>query len=188
MNGEKDISTREGLSRAGWIPSSPEDNFVEWRNFDFSVVERPNVSSLFFTIDYPTYYDFLADPDNEAGDYYVTDNRGFPALIDCLANNFSSNPSTDKRIHLETVVNQIEYGNTCVCAKATERGEVTRYCARYGMVTFSVGVLKEQSSTLFSPTLPEAKIKLMLSTSSCWLFIAVSMPNTRTGSGMIMNT
>ena len=156
-SGGDDTSVREGLTQAGWIPSSPEDSFIEWFEFDFCFAETPNVSSLFLSIDLPTYSDFLADPGNDAGDYYITDNRGYPALIQCLANNFSTNPSSDDRIHMETVVTRIEYSDDCVCATATENGEVQQYCAPYAIVTFSIGVLRQQSSTLFSPPLPESK-------------------------------
>ena len=156
-----DISAREGLTQAGWIPTSPEDNFVEWFSFDFCVGESPNVSSLLEDLDISTFSDFLADPDNDAVDYLVTDSKGYSSLIQCLANNFSTNPSTDERIHLNTVVTRIVYNEDCVCATATENGQETTYCAPYAIVTFSLGVLKEGSSTLFSPPLPEAKVNAL---------------------------
>ena len=156
-SGGDDTSVREGLIQAGWIPSSPEDNYVEWFGFHFCFAESPDVTSLFLIDSDSTYSDFLADPGNDAGDYYITDNRGYPALIECLANNFSTNPSSDGRIHMETVVTRIEYSDGCVCATATENGEVQQYCAPYAIVTFSFGVLRQQSSTLFSPPLPELK-------------------------------
>lgn len=153
---QNDISVREGLTQASWIPNSPEDNFVEWFGHDFCFSERPNVSSV-TNLDVLTYSDFLADSDNDGEDYYITDSRGSPALIQCMTSNFSTSPSTDERIHLEAVVTRIEYGDDCVCATANENGQVTRYCAPYAIVTFSLGVLQQGVSTLFSPPLPEAK-------------------------------
>ncbi len=173
-NGDPDISQREALTQAGWVPSSPEDNFVDWFGFDFCAGERPNVSSSLAGLNDPTYSDFLASPDNEAGDYYITDNRGFPALIQCLANNFSANPNTDERIHLETEVTQIEYSEDCVCATANENGGVTQYCAPYAIVTFSVGVLKQGSATLFSPPLPAAKVNALRFIVNAFYFIIYS--------------
>ncbi len=150
---------------------------MDWFRFDFNSAESPNVSSS-YTGD-PTYSDFLASPNNEAGDYYITDNRGSPALIQCLASNFSANPNTDERIHLETEVTRIEYGEDCVCATANENGRVIRYCAPYAMVTFSVGVLKRGSTTLFSPPLPEAKVNALRFIVNAFYFIIYSHFNER---------
>ena len=155
QNGEPDFSVRDALTQGGWNLSSIEDNYLEWFCFDFCFAENPNVSSAFFSLDIPTFTDFLASPENDARDYFVTDNRGFPALIDCLVSNFTV--PNDDRIHLEAEVTRIEYSDDCVCATATEDGEETMFCGRYAIVTFSVGVLGQSLSTLFSPPLPQEK-------------------------------
>ena len=158
LNGMSDITAREAFTDANWTPISPEDGFVEWFGFDICSGETPDVASLYNFIDDPTYTAFLQDPENYAGDYVVTDDRGYVYLIDCLLRNFSSTPSTpssDERIKLETEVTGIEYSDDCVCASVLQDSTATRYCASYAMVTFSVGVL--QGEDLFTPPLPEAK-------------------------------
>ncbi len=158
--GMPDISVREALTTAGWVPSTPEDHFVEWFEFDFCFAEPPDVSSLFRDIDISTYTDFLQSPENNGEDFFVTDNRGMPFLIDCLANNFSNNePSNDPRIYLNTNVTRIEYNNDCVCATAVRDGESEEYCAPYAIVSFSINVVKRME---FSPPLPEEKMTACL--------------------------
>lgn len=178
-SGDPDISVREGLTRGGWIPTTIEDNYVEWFEFDFCLAESPDISSLFAGIGTPTYSDFLADPDNDAEDYYITDNKGFPALIQCLADNFSTNPNMDECIHLETVVTQIEYSDECVCVTTNENGGINQYCAPYAIVTFSVGVIKQGSSTLFSPALPPAKVNALNFIVTAFYFIVFAEFNER---------
>ena len=158
LNGMSDITAREAFTDANWTSSSPEDGFVEWFGFDYCIAETPDVSSLFDSIDLPTYTAFLQDSENDVGDYFITDERGYVYLIDCLLSNFSStpsSPSSDERIKLETEVTGIEYSDDCVCASVLQDSTATRYCASYAIVTFSVGVLQDED--LFTPPLPEAK-------------------------------
>ena len=150
-----DFSAREGLTQAGWTPSSAGDSFVEWYNFDFSFAEKPDVTSVAGIYRLPD-RDFVSG-NNQPGEYFITDHRGYPYLIQCLANNFSRNSNTDNRIHLNTTVTRIEHGDECVCVTTTENGRETQYCASYAIVTFSVEVLRQQGPTLFSPPLSEAK-------------------------------
>lgn len=154
--GLPDISVREALTNGSWVPTTPEDDFVEWLGFDYCAGQPPDVSSLYQSVNLPTYSDFLQQPDNEGRDYFITDRRGYVHLVECLTSNFSTNANSDKRIRLEAVVTQIEHSNDCVCASALESGVSTRYCAPYGIVTFSLGVLKQQQM-LFSPPLSDAK-------------------------------
>ncbi|XP_064396029.1 uncharacterized protein LOC135343033 [Halichondria panicea] len=149
-----DVSARAGFTEAGWTPNGANDNWVEWYNFDFSSIDPPDNTSLQAFSNDATSMDFSNTP----SDYLITDNRGTVFLIECLANAFTNNnPTSDQRIHLSTTVTTIEYGDSCVCATATENGQTVRYCGRYAIVTFSLGVLKAQASTLFSPPLPTAK-------------------------------
>lgn len=155
--GMPDIYVREALTNSGWTPITPEDNFVEWLDFDFCFAEPPDFSSLFGSVDLATYSDFTT-PNGEAGDFYITDSRGTPFLTDCLANNISSDPNNDPRIHLDTTVTRIEYSDDCVCASAMENGESTEYCAPYAIVSFSIGAVKQMT---FSPALPEDKLNAL---------------------------
>lgn len=158
LPGVTDDLARTAYTEAGWMPNGPNDNWVEWFNFDFSTINPPDTVSLQGFSNDATNNDFLARPGNTPSDYLITDNRGTVYLVECLANNFTNNsPMTDSRIHLNTNVTRIEYNDNCVCATATENGQSVRYCGRNGIVTFSLGVLKQEASTLFSPSLPPAK-------------------------------
>ncbi len=155
-------SARIALTNEGWTPNGANDNWVEWFNFDFSNIDPPDTTSLQGFLNDATNNDFLASPSNSASDYLITDNRGTVYLVECLANSFTNNNlSSDSRIHLNAMVSRIEHGDNCVCAMATENGQTVRYCGRYGIVTFSLGVLKAQAATLFSPTLPATKINAL---------------------------
>ncbi len=117
-------------------------------------------------INIATENDFLQDEANDARDYFITDQRGFPFLVDCLANNFSSGVDDD-RIHLNTTVSRISYSDDDVCVDVLENCVEKQYCAFYSIVTFSIGVLQYeiQTNTLFSPGLPMPKIEAINSIS-----------------------
>ena len=151
-------NSRTALTQSGWTPENANDNYVEWFSFDFSTINPPDVTSLEAFASPGTDTDFLANPSNPPMDWLITDNRGTAYLAECLANSFTNdNPSADERIHLEAVVTRVEYGDDCVCATVMENGQSRRYCADYAIVTFSIGVLKNQSMSLFDPPLPSAK-------------------------------
>ncbi len=162
-----DISFRDALTRGNWMATTPEDDFIEWYYFDYCFAEPPDVLSLYgFTIGRATESDFLQKENNKPRDFYVTDQRRYPFLVDCLANNFSSGVDDD-RIHLNTTVNRISYSDDCVCVDVLENGVEKQYCASYSIVTFSIGVLQSeiQTNTLFSPGLPMPKIEAINSIS-----------------------
>lgn len=96
--GEPDMSLRDALTQEGWVPVTPEDNFVEWYDLDFENGEVPDEISLFGSVGLPTFSDFLSDPEHKTADYLLTGNRRYPALIQCLARNFSLTPKDDSRI------------------------------------------------------------------------------------------
>ena len=152
-DGLPDISVAAGLMMGGWTPQTAEQNWVEWFCFDFCFAESPSMSSLFRNIGVLSQI-----PDDYVENYFVTDQRGFASLVQCLANDFSTG-SQDQRIHLNTTVTQIEWSDNCVCARAMENGENRRYCAPYAIVTFSIGVLQsEMRNRVFVPDLPSWKV------------------------------
>ena len=63
----------------------------------------------------------------------------------------------DNRLHLNTKVSLIEYTYDCVCATATEKGQQTRYCSSYGILTFGLGVLQHNVIS-FNPPLSQKKL------------------------------
>ena len=75
-------------------------------------------------------------------------------MTQCLARNFKND-----RVKLNTVWTAVHTAEDCVCATVDES---SRYCGRYGLVTFSIGALhaavnKEENSVRFHPPLPKWK-------------------------------
>ena len=154
--GQSDITVREAFSRGGWTPVTAEDEWVEWLKFDYCFAEPPDNSSLFQSIPLATYSDF-GDPDR-TGDFYITDREGMFKVVRCLTEQFLT--ENDQRVHLNTRVIRIEWSNDCVCVKADENGAARRFCAKHGIVTFSLGVLQdlETAGIVFDPPLPQEKV------------------------------
>ena len=149
--GLPDISTRVGLDLCDWIPSSPGDNFIDWFAFDFCFAEPPNVTSL-YNSQLATYEDFGPD------DFFVTDQRGYAHLANCLAEDF-----IDGRLRLNTTVSRVEYSDTCVCAVTNDQ---TKFCGNYSIVTFPIGVLLNGSVVTFVPPLSQVKTNAIRNFSS----------------------
>ena len=85
----KDISLRQALSTAGWLPSTTLHNFTKWYYVDFCIAIRPEELSVKVFYNTTAYTDFLGpEPDAEAEDYYITDQKGYSFVVDCMARNF----------------------------------------------------------------------------------------------------
>ena len=143
--GSVDFSVEVGLRLGGWIPRSPEEQFVEWIRFDLPIAQPTD------TISFRRYFgrDLIPFP------FLVTDQRGFAHLPECLAEDFLSPNSS--RLHLNTRVATVQWSDECVCATAVENGETRQYCAPYAIHTFSIGSL-QFGTVQFEPELPEQKI------------------------------
>ena len=154
QTGLPDITVRNALVQSGWTVSTAEDEWIDWFEYDFCFAESPDNSSLFATIPLPTYNDFGED----TGDYFVSDSEGFSKVVRCLADEFLV--QGDSRLHLNTTVRRIEWGEECVCVVTVENGSNRRYCGQYAILTFSLGVLLEleQADLVFDPPLPQDKV------------------------------
>ena len=151
--GLSDVSVRRALEDNGWIHQSPVDDAIEWLGIDFDFAYTPENTSLQINYPDPTYSDF-GDP-SQTVDFFVTDQKvGFVGVVQCVADRYLT--SGDSRLHLESVVKEIEWSDQCVCATTAESGTLKRYCAPYAIATFSVGVLKAKT-VKFTPELPQAK-------------------------------
>ena len=150
--GEEDISLREALDRVQWRPSSAPQHFVEWFNFSKSAGQRVEDQSFFGSLDDTTYQDFGTDL------YFITDQRGYVYLVECLGKDFLD----DRHFRLNTRVTSVHHSDTCVCAMTITAGvregatREEQFCGRYGILTFSIGVL-HHGSVLFQPDLPPWK-------------------------------
>ena len=154
LDPSEDISLSQALSMAGWLPNTTLDNFTEWYYVDFCIAIRPEELSVKLFYNQTAYTDFLGpEPDAEGEDYYITDQKGYSFVVDCMARNFKDN------VKLNTLITAIQTADDCVCV-TTEESE--RYCGDYGIVTFSIGALQaaineEEDSVRFEPPLPEEK-------------------------------
>ena len=137
--------------KEGWTKLTPLDNFTEWAKCDFDGAITPDEASLLFCFPPYTYsHAFLGpEPNVTAVDYLVTDRKGYSFVTECLARNFKK----------DGVKLCCDCNTYCVCA--TVNGS-SRYCRRYGIVTFSIGALyatinEGENSLRFKPPLPDWK-------------------------------
>lgn len=150
--GEGDISLREALDRVQWQPSSAADLFVEWFNFSKSAGQRVEDQSFFSSLEDTTHQDFGTDL------YFITDQRGYAYLVECLGKDFLD----DSHLRLNTRVTSVHHSDRCVCVTTITAGigrgatREEQFCGRYGILTFSIGVLHD-GSLPFQPDLPHWK-------------------------------
>ncbi len=142
------ITVREGFQQAGnnWIPTTHLENLTEWFNFDFCFTIPPEVSSLYGSVALNT----IDGDDN----YLITDENGYVSVVECIAQGI------EDKLMLETTVNDISWNDDCVCASVTDKdGQNSTLCGKYGVMSFSVGVLKEwiSSPSKFNPPLNAEK-------------------------------
>ena len=154
--GLPDISVRTALEENGWKPQTPVDNAIEWLGIDFEYADTPERTSLQSNLPEPTYYSF-GDP-SRIIDFFITDqDTGYAGVVQCIAKRYLA--KDDRRLHLGSVVKEITWNDSCVCALTAEEGKnMRRYCAPYAIFTFSIGVLKSKM-VKFEPELPEKKQK-----------------------------
>ena len=118
MNKSLDISVRKGLTVNGWMPTTPEDDWVEWFGFDWCFAETPNVTSLHHSSSIESYSE-----SDDIADIFVTDQRGYVQVVDCLASEFLE--EIDPRLHLNTSVSKVQWSDDCVCVEAIENGRIS---------------------------------------------------------------
>ena len=166
LAGDGDMSLREALDRVHWKPATAADHFVDWFNYSKSAGQRVEDQSFFAALDDTTYTDFGSDL------YFVTDQRGYSHLVECLGRDFLD----ANHLRLNTRVTSVHHSDKCVCTSTITMkegaGGVTgdgggveeeQYCGKYGVLTFSLGVLQEEGATLFLPSLPPWKREALAS-------------------------
>ena len=148
LEGISDISLRAAFNRSGWFPMTPLEKFVDWYNLESLLLVQPeNVSAFGIFYDH-SFADFGPDL------FVINDTRGTEYLVQCLGQGFLNS----QYLHLNTYVNSVEYSTECVCANVIENGITpNRYCGKYAIVTFSVGVF-QTGSVSYIPPLPQWKM------------------------------
>ena len=144
-DGTRDFSVAVGLRISGWDPRTPEEQHVEYINWDFPVTQ--STSSVSFR------RRFGMDRRTFPIINLVTDQRGYAYLAECIGEAFLNS----SRLHLNTQVSAVQYSDECVCATALENGETRQYCAPYAIHTFALGTL-QLGTIQFEPPLPESKV------------------------------
>ena len=148
--GKGDISFREALNMSNsWFPRTPEELLVDKLYNEYTYGVPPEIFSAFLVVTDRTSADY------GISDVFLTDPRGAQFLVQYLGDPFLKRPNT---LHLNTTVSAIEYSSDCVCANVVENGrQGGRYCGRYGIVSFNIGVL-QSGRVSFSPPLPQWKM------------------------------
>ncbi len=143
------VSLRTALNNSGWSPITPADNWIEWFCNDYCTGESPDDASVIIEID-QTPTSFVATEGSYGEDYFVTDDRGFQTIIECLAN--KTVVDGEARLLLNTVVNNVDLSNdNCVCVETDTNNQ---YCGKYAISTVSIGVLQANDQPTFTPALP----------------------------------
>ena len=152
QSGLPDISVREALLESGWEVVSDGDKWLDWFRFDFCYAETPERTSFYANIPEPTYHDF-GDP-NRSTIYLVTDPSGYVKLVQCIADETLT--KGDRRLHLNETVTEVSWEENRVCASTTNATGSYRYCGKFGISSFSLGVLQAEA-VKFQPSLPQWK-------------------------------
>ena len=148
-----DVTAKLALKECGWEWNSNNNSqilkdLLVSAMFLFVFLQPPETLSLYRGFPM-TMWDF-----GETG-FLVTDQRGSEHLVRCVADDFNLTEK-DRRLQLNTLVNDVKWNGECVCVTATQGARKKSYCAKYAISTVSIGAL--QSEVLrFDPPLPKWK-------------------------------
>ena len=127
--GEEDISVEKAFETVGYIPETPLEKVIKLFNFDIAAGSPASENSLFLS---------THELEHEGLNYFISDQKGFATVLECIIKGI------DLKIELGTLVNSIDWNDDCVCASVTSSDGVRgKVCGKYGIVTFSMGVLKD---------------------------------------------
>lgn len=132
MPGREDQPLCSALAVKGWIPDTPLKSAVEWYRLDFEYGVRTDMMST-------RLYTGLPEKNS-----IVTDPRGSALIIEYVKKNVT------RKIQTEKIAKEIKYSSNGVEVK-TQDGHT--YKAKYGLCTFSSGVLSS-ARVKFTPQLP----------------------------------
>ena len=153
-NGGKDRSIAKQLEKFGWKPKTPLEHMLDWSVIDLADGETPEETSTFAALPLPL--NRLHGRD----DYFIDDKRGYAHFVKCMADDFLKSDSS--RLQLNTTVTAISWSDSGVCVTVHTTGQPTnkrKLCAKYAVVTFSVGVLQsKEGQAMFHPSLPQWKV------------------------------
>lgn len=149
---DEDLPVSQALRIAGWNPRSAIEESAEYISFDLpsSFPSDRASTRIYLNSDYLAMRNF-AFGTNPAISIVVNYPEGYYAIPKCLADGYLV--ENDPRLILSTAIEEIEWGDDCICAiSTTDR----RFCAPYAIVTFSLGEL-QNGFVKFTPQLPMIK-------------------------------
>ncbi|KAF3023543.1 hypothetical protein E8E14_009684 [Neopestalotiopsis sp. 37M] len=148
----QDRTIREGLSLIGWKPEQREypaaAEAVEWFLYDGEQAATPEETSLVFN-EAVSNFTFLQFSDENN---FIIDQRGHNTWVKGEASEFLARGDT--RLLLNTTVTNIAHFRRAVQIDTADGDCI---CADYAICTFSVGVLQNEASVSFEPSLPRWK-------------------------------
>lgn len=139
-----DITARAGLSILDWLPKTPLQKLYEWFSVDFTFAQPPEICSL---------YNTFSVSEEEDEDQLVIDQRGYKYIFEQELKEAFGGTLNDKRLHLDTTVQNINYTGGSPRIK-TDKGTFT--ARKHVVVTFSIGVLQDNRVT-WTPRMPDWK-------------------------------
>lgn len=145
-----DQTVKTGLTLHNWTARTPAEQAVEWWEFDWEYGQRPDLTSWVEAVNNFNYTFLDWSEDN----MFVTDKRGLKVLLHEEAKGFLE----PGQVLFNTTVSTLAWSATGVNITASHsNGTSYTIKAEYVIVTFSIGVLKHDASTLFTPPLPDWK-------------------------------
>ena len=144
-NDEPDMSQRTALRLSDWVPKTAIKRAIEWFSFDFEWADIPAVTSLQATALLNATDDIL----------FVTDQRGFMYIFNDIVGFLQEDPYLN-HVRLKQTVLSVNQSLGDRVTVTCEDGTV--YTGEYALITFSLGVMHEESVE-FIPALPYWKIE-----------------------------
>lgn len=151
-SGLMDQTMKVGLALNNWTALTPLEQAIEWWGFDWGYGQPPDLSNwIESVVNYnSTFLEWSAD------NMFVVHQRGFKVIVLGEADIFLR----PEQIRFNTTVKNISWSNVGVNISAFNLdGHLYMIEADYAIVTFSIGVLQHDASTLFTPRLPDWKLE-----------------------------
>eukprot|EP01084_Bolivina_argentea_P284213 487019_1 len=151
----QDISYKTALWKCGWAPPySALEKTVEYTQFTFEYAEEDLYTS-FFGSEQNIFYNY------GAASNFITDPRGFAGITKGLAAEYLNlnNISAEPKLIINSPITKVEhsYGHrVTVTVEPTDGSPVQTYNAKFGIVTFSLGVW-QSDIVEYDPPLSDVK-------------------------------
>ena len=144
-----DFSVRDGLTKCGWKPQHPAQTSIEYYDHDFDAAVPPEEISC--GVNLRSESDCINCTIDSTGgrQVLISDPKGYASIISNMAEEFKNN------VLYEHLVKQISWKTGEVTVKVGMEPKLKIYKADFVLVTFSIGVLREQLKFMFKPALPQ---------------------------------